>query len=139
MKKLLAIMLIFTMLFPMMALAEKDPIVGTWYLLYDFELYPEMKANFGNYDFMLIQLTFLENGSIILGDYYMTEGAPGCEAQASGRWSNENGKYSYSVIGLGEGEATVSGEDMYLKSQDNIKTLLHKAIPFNPYKDYVFN
>ena len=44
MKKLIAVIMILALLAPAAVLADRDPIVGSWYFLYDKALYPEFAS-----------------------------------------------------------------------------------------------
>ncbi len=144
MKKLIALILILAMLLPAASVAEdRDPIVRCWYMLYDAEITPEMAANFPGYDKMISIYDFLENGTITLYEFDIRDGQATPISAAAGKWSKTNGAYSYSIIGLGEGDAYVKDGDLFLGipsaiASANIHMRLRGLEYYDPYSDYVY-
>ena len=140
MKKLLAVILIMGLILPAAALAEDpDPIVGSWYLLYDKSLFPEMASTFNGSDIAISVYWFMENGTIMSTENSITgtSGAP--SFITAGRWSKSVDSYNYGVIGLGEGTALVEDDKILLSlpGSDGYYMVMHRMIPFDPYHDYL--
>lgn len=142
MKKLITIILILAMLLPAAALAEdRDPIVGSWYMLYDKSLYPEMAANFSNTDLIIMIFSFQEDGTVIVTENDITNGVSKASGAVAGKWEKGDPLYKYSILGMGQGDAYVDEGCIYL----NIGTedqrgyfRMRKMEPMNPYADYIF-
>ena len=139
MKKLLVMILILAMILPVAAWAETDPIVGSWYFLYDKSAYPEMSSLFEGYDIAFSIYWFMENGTIMSTDLSATGESGNTKYAAAGRWRKTDSGYSYSIIGSGEGTAVLDGDELFLtiSGKENLYMMIRRMIPFNPYKDYV--
>lgn len=140
MKKLLCVLLIVALLLPSAVLAdETDPIVGCWYLYYDFSLYPELKSLFPDYDKLICVYWFSESGVIygagatIVG----TEGTP--DYSAAGKWSKSGDSYTIGFIGSGECSGLLEGDSLFYEADGypGCYMRLNRLYPFNPYKDLV--
>ena len=142
MKKLIAIILIIALVMPALAAAEdRDPIVGSWYMLYDKELYPEMSANFSNCDWIIMVFSFLEDGTVICTENDITNNAGIPTSGTAGKWEKGNPLYKYSIVGLGQGDAYVENGCIYLHIGDENQEAyfrMRKMEPMNPYADYIF-
>ena len=103
MKKLLAFILILALLLPAAALAED--IVGTWYMLYDKTVVPEMAASFDNCDLIVASYSFMPDGSIILTENDVKDGNSEPHYGPTGKWEANGSEYTYSIMGLGSGRA----------------------------------
>lgn len=145
MKKLFIFLLILAMV-PVVALGEEqqDPIVGSWYMYYDINATPEIKDTFPNYVFMFGVYTFQSDSLIMLTENDISpDGEYHSVHSQIGKWSKTDDGYSYSMIGFGESTCRFEKEDLLLKIEtedSNTKSYmrLHRLLPFNPYKDYVF-
>ena len=139
MKKLITFTLILALLLPATVLAEeRDPIVGNWYILFDGNIYPEIKSAVGNMDSDLSVYYFNADGSIMLLDNPITDGSSDPTFAACGKWEIINDAYKYSIIGLGTGNILLSGDELLVElSEYGIYMVMRKIIPFNPYEDYV--
>lgn len=138
MKRLIAIVLIICSL-SVFAYAETDPAIGMWYYLLDNNLYPEFVSNFGDFNYMLIALAFLDNGTIIEFDSTVTDGSPSQECSLTGRWSKDGDTYKYSLFGIGEGTFTIDGDNLYMHiTTEGVSFTMryHRIITLNPYTDY---
>ena len=134
MKKLITIILILALLLPAAALA--DDIVGTWYMLYDKTVVPEMAATFDNCDLIVASYSFMPDGSIILTENDVKDGNSDPHYGPAGKWEANGSEYTYSIIGLGSGRAVVKDGMIYLTLNEKICIKLHRMEPFNPYTDY---
>lgn len=139
MKKLLALILIVVLAVPASALAaDQDPIVGSWYMYYEKSLSPEFADLFQNSDFVVCVYIFTEDGSIVCTESDITGKSGNPIISAAGKWSNENGEYSYSIVGLGTGKALIDEESILVQLQNsNLYMKFRKLIPFDFYADYV--
>ena len=140
MKKLLTVILILALLLPAAAWADDlDPIVASWYMVYDTQLYPEMAANFPGIDFAIAIYTFRSDGRVMCTENDVSGDTGTPMYNVAGKWSKENGTYNYSIIGLGEGTVLLENDQILLslKQYQGAYMRLHKMIPFDPYSDYV--
>ena len=140
MKKFLIFVLILAMV-PMIALAEEqDPIVGSWYLYYDLSALPEMASLFPGYTSMFSIYTFQSDGVIMLTENDVRSASDSdLLYNPTGKWSKTDDQYSYSMIGVGEGNCHIENDDLLISLQSGVDMRFHRLLPFNPYKDYVFN
>lgn len=137
MKRLIAIIMIMALLVPAAALAG-EPIVGTWYMLFDKSVTPEIADLFQGYDLIVAAYSFMENGTVILTENDILNGNSEPHTGGSGKWEKKQTNYSYSIIGLGSGEAYVKDDMIYLEAQNGVYLKLRRMIPFNPYQDYQY-
>lgn len=117
MKKLLCVLLIIALLVPVMAFAD-DPIVGAWYVMFDYKDYPQSAETAGK-NCMLYMLFFDQSGVIsgLSAEYADT----GWTASASvvGTWSNSDGTYTVNLIGIGSFPAEFSNDRLLVKIAEN--------------------
>ena len=115
MKKLAALFLILVMLVSAASLAEdRDPIIGAWYVFYDMDVTPEMKANFPGNNKIFSIYDFTEDGTIMLLELDEQNGTGTPTFAATGKWSKEGNKYNYSIIGMGESDMYIKNNCLYL-------------------------
>ena len=138
MKKLITIILLLALITPMAALADRDPIVGSYYALQDYKLYPETAPD-DSIDMIIMVLTFYEDGTIMNTENDIS-GRTGKQVFSSaGKWEKTDTGYKISLIGLGEGEGILEEDAVLIPLQNFGHLRLHKLITLNPYKDYVLN
>ena len=139
MKRLLTIILILVLILPATTIAEKDPVVGSWYLLFDKSEYPEMASTFGDADVAFSIYWFTENGTIMSTELSVIGDNGTANYVTAGRWVKEDSGYKYSIIGFGEDKAVVEGDNMFLSIPDTegLYMMMRRMVPFNPYKDYI--
>ena len=137
--KLLAVLLIFALLLPALALADDlDPIVGHWYFLYDSNVSPELAPNFGDYDFIILVYSFLADGTILQAEIDVKDKSGTPFSSAAGKWEKDGYNYSFSIIGFGSGKAFIENDCLLLETQTpNIYLRVRKLAPFDAYSDYV--
>ena len=139
MKKLVAIILAIVMVIPVVATAaDRDPIVGCWYFFYSAKETPEMAANFPGYDEMISVYYFTEDGVIMCLELDMqnTQGTP--TYIASGKWSKNGDRYTYSIVGLNGSDAFIEDNNLYMFVQDRIYLKVRHMDFYNPYEDYIY-
>lgn len=139
MKKLIAVIMILILVVPAAALADRDPIVGSWYFLYDKSVYPELASSFGNADVSFSVYWFTESGTIMSTDLSATGTTGEASFATAGRWSKADYGYTYSIIAIGEGTVLLDDDRILLSLQsvDNYYMAMPRMVPFNPYRDYV--
>ena len=137
MKKLIAAILIMALLLPAAALAA-DPIVGSWYMLYDKTLVPELADSFQNYDLIVSVYSFMEDGTIIGTENDIKDGVSTPFCRGVGKWDKALFSYKYSIVGLGSGDAKISDGFLCLKTASGPYLKLRKMEPYNPYTDYEY-
>lgn len=136
MKKLLAVILIMGLILPAAALAED--VVGSWYMLYDKTIVPEMASSFNNCDLIVATYSFMPDGTIILTENDITAGESEQHCGPAGKWEANGTEYTYSIVGLGSGKAYVKDGMIYLELQNNVFLKLRHMDPYDPYGDYVY-
>ena len=139
MKRFFAFVLVLLFL-PLFALAdEPDPIVGTWYMYFDVTFTPEMASSMSGYDRIISVYTFLSDQSVVCVEHNSKDNTGEPAFGSVGKWEKSGNEYNYSLIGLGEGKAYIKDERLYLGMYENTVYFgLHKLIPINPYKDYIY-
>ena len=138
MKKLIAVALVIVMFLSTASLAEQDPIVNSWYMLYSKALVPELADSFQNYDLIVAVYSFMEDGTIIGTENDIKDGISSPIGQGVGKWEKNLLGYQYSIIGLGSGEAKIKNDVLYLKTSAGPNLKLRKMEPYNPYTDYEY-
>lgn len=140
MKKLIALILIMAVLVPAAALAdnERDPIVGSYYILFDSVLHSEFKESFGNNDLIVCVYSFMDDGRIIITENDIAGSDCTPINGVTGKWEKSGFKYTFSIVGFGTGEAYLKDNDIYLQMPKGYYMKLHALIPFDPYGDYVY-
>ena len=140
MKKLITIILILALLLPASALADRDKIVGSWYVLNDYTEYPELASTSNGCDIIIMIYTFFEDGTIMCTENDIVGKTGNVQSSPTGKWEKTGDTYKYSMIGFGEGIIKFEEENSILLSfLDQGYFRMHKMICLNPYKDYVFN
>lgn len=142
MKKLVTLFLILALAVPAAAMAaDRDPIVGCWYILIDSQENPEMSSYISGVDKAISIYDFLDNGIIMMLDLSVKDGQGTPTYYSAGRWSKEGDTYNYSIIGFGEGDAFIKDRDLFISIQtDSAVSVYMKSRRieyFNPYADYV--
>jgi len=138
MKKLLAIILLIAVLLPAAALADPDPIVGSWYLCYDKLEAPEMAYTFEGYDKVIVIYNYTEEGyiSVLEGDINGMSCSP--VFYTAGKWEKTDTGYKCSIIGSGEINLILEGDYLFSQIPDSVGYMtMRRIIPLNPYKDVV--
>ena len=139
MKKLVAVILLLALIVPAAALADRDPIVGSYYSVFDYTLYPEMATSSGGFDIMLMILTFYEDGTIMSTENDIVGKTGTQHFGALGKWEKTDTGYNISLIGLGEGEIIIEENSILVPIQTMGHLRMYKMMILNPYKDYVLN
>lgn len=121
MKKLLSLLLVLALLLPAAsALCDDDPIVGAWYVMFDYKTYPDQSSVVGK-DRMIYILFFEPDGTIIgmTMDKPVT-GDADLQYDVLGTWTNSSGSYSLSIIGMGTSGAQFSGDRLEVQMMSNV-------------------
>ena len=133
MKKLITLLLILAMLLPAAALADRDPIVGTWYVYSGIAEKVELRKDI----YLEINLFhFAEDGYIFSSTYDISEEGitTAKDYQKIGMWTNDNGRY-YVNIGLkGPQELTCDGDSLFFPVSD-YSIRVHRMTVVNFTKD----
>ena len=112
MKRLITIILILALLLPAAALADRDPIVGCWYVYTGVVEDPDIRKD--TY-YEISTFTFTEEGGVLSSTYDISEEGitTAKDYKMFALWTKENGKY-YVNLGLdGAVELSFDGEDMF--------------------------
>ena len=139
MKKLIAFMLILALIVPASSMAaDRDPIAGCWYMVFDAVENPELISTFAGADRIVCCYIFKDDNTItcLELDLFNDQGTP--TYNAAGKWSLENGMYQYSIVGLGNGDAFIRDGCLWLslQSANNLYMKLRHMDVFDPYSDY---
>ena len=139
MKKLIAVIMILALLAPAAVLADRDPIVGSWYFLYDKALYPEFASTFGDADVSMSVYWFTESGAIMSTDLAASGTSGESSFLTAGRWSRADNGYNYSIVAIGEGTILLEDDSILLSlpNMENYYMVMRRMVPFNPYRDYI--
>lgn len=139
MKKIIALFLICIMTISGSAMAESpDPICGAWYIVFDIALYPELESSLNGFDKLIGIYEFGADNviSCLEIDAKDRKGTP--NYNIVGKWSKENDTYKYSIIGMGEGDAFIEDDCLFISVQGNKGYYMkyRRMEPFNPYVDF---
>ena len=139
MKKILVLIVAISVVFcSSVGFAEKDPVVGVWYMLFDFTEYPELKEMSEGHDFVFSALFFLDNGVIVELDNPVDGNDFADEIKTTGHWEKTDDGYSFRLLGYGEGTFSVDGDNLLFSiPETEFAMRLRRAEIFNPYKDYL--
>ena len=142
MKRFLLLFLAVALLLAGSAAADREEIVGDWYMYVDGELYPEFIPNFAPYDELFLLYSFRSDGIITLLELDLQDNTGTPVFSTVGKWEKSGLLYSYSIIGIGSGDAKLSNGDLLIGLQNTTVPYymrLHKITAFNPYSDYVLD
>ena len=120
MKKLFCLLLILLFV-PLVSFSESaDPILGAWYIMLDYTEYP-VTAETENKNYMFYIMIFEENGTVsgVSGENLKTTGLY-AYGSSVGTWSNDNGKYTVNMIGVGSNSAEFDGDRLLVQMTTNV-------------------
>ena len=120
MKKLITIILTLVLLLPAAALAEKDPIIGGWYITLD---YRDIAGTAGaeNRAYMIYIMYFEDTGTITgISAESSTSGEFVSQGSVIGNWSRQGDDYTVNVVGLGETHPTIENGRLIVKMVDTV-------------------
>ena len=142
MRKLLVLILAVALILPASVLAdERDPIVGSWYLYADITLYPEMAFAYPGKDYLVDLYNFMPDGTVMALGLEQAGKEGTTSFKLSGRWEKSDDHYIFMIMGTGETTVYVKDDLMYFNTLvvggADAYMILHRAIPMNPYKDFV--
>ena len=134
MKKLIAVILILALLLPAAALAA-DPIMGAWYIMLDYSAYP---ADSGGKSLLLYVLLFDNQGKVFATTTeIMMDNTVNSLGDCVGEWSNNDGVYTVSLIGIGTSNPTIEDDRLIIKMYENIHYSMRKLDFGSWYTDLV--
>lgn len=138
MKKLIAIVLIIALAVPALAMAETDPIVGAWYIMFDYSEYPYTNEVAGK-NYMVYIMFFEESGTIsgISGESDQSTGLT-ANGSAIGTWKNSGSFYNVNLIGIGENKAEFSGDRLLVQMLPNIWYSMQRLNCGSWYTDLIY-
>ena len=125
MKKLFIAVLILVLALPVLACADQDYIIGSWYVCSGFM---EDDAEYIEID----MIHFTPDGNIIGNRYTLTSsGVTTCkDYSVIGLWTKENDRY-YINMGSGPEEIVLESNTMFFPSSDSYKLRYIKMRPIN--------
>lgn len=142
MKRFAALLIVLLLLSSSAVAADRDEIIGNWYMYVDGELYPEFVANFAPCNEVFCLYSFRSDGTITLLELDL-QGNTGTPVFSTvGKWEKNGLGYSYSIIGLGSGNVKLQNDELLVSIQTAYVSgymRLYKITAFNPYSDYIFN
>ena len=138
MKKLLSLLLIFSLLIPVFAFADDpDPIVGCWYIFIDSDTALNSYKDLGYiYSFMLF--IFMEDGRILYHSLDITSEYKGeaNDLREIGKWMTNDAGYTVSVLGVGTHDALLEDDKMSVcLFNDGTYHTLRKMTSFDFYSE----
>lgn len=139
MKKLFCLLLVL-LLVPFASLAaDRDPIVGCWYMYYDKSVTPEIESVFPDYDQLICIYVFTESGVINVTGAFVVGSVGTPDFSSCGKWEKDGDHYKISLIGYAENALSYCENDCVLLNinDSNYFMRLRKLYSFNPYQDYV--
>ena len=121
MKRLITIILIIALAVPAAAISENDPIVGGWYIMFDYNDMPYTDPSVAGKNYMIYTLFFEESGSIsgFSGESVQGVGFYG-SGSTLGTWLKNGDKYTVNIVGIGIGDATIENDRLIVKMTANI-------------------
>lgn len=137
MKRFFCLLAVLVLL-PFAVIAEEaDPIIGTWYIMLDYTEYPQTAETNGK-NYMLYILVFEESGTIsgVSAESTNTTGLYG-SASAVGTWSNDNGKYTVNLIGVGSNSAEFDNDRLLVQMTPNVWYSMQRMNKGNWYTDLI--
>ena len=137
MKKLLTLILILALALPALALADPDPIVGGWYIMFDYTEYPDPSQVDGK-EYFIYVMFFEEDGTIsgVSGESLLNGGLT-ANGSAIGSWTNNGSSYTLNMIGIGSNQAEFSGDRLLVQMTENVWYSMQKMNWGSWYTDLV--
>lgn len=116
MKRLITIILIITLAVPAAVIAEQDPIVGGWYIMFDYHDMPYTDPSADGKNYMIYTLFFEESGTIagFSGESTQNIGFLGSGA-TYGTWQKDGDVYTVNLFGIGASHPVISNGRLYIQ------------------------
>lgn len=136
MKKLLAVVLVLVLAFPVLSLADQDPIIGCWYMLVDIKD-TSIELIESGYVFSVLLFHFTQNGEIYFQEIDFKDSTSDANDPIKlGKWERKGSGYSLSIIGVGVNDSFIENNQMYAcVLGDGLYHLLRKMTFFNLYTE----
>ena len=117
MKKLIAVLLILAVLIPVTAIAERDPIVGTWYIYSGIVDDSELREQAY---FELSLFHFTEDGNIFSSTYDVSDKGITTvkDYKVIGLWTVKDGKYFVNIWMTGAKEVEIEANSIFIPVND---------------------
>jgi hypothetical protein len=139
MKKLITVFMILALVLPATASAsDQDPIIGGWYIMFDYREIPTMPETEGKM-YMLYIMLFEKDGSIygITSERGETLGLSAM-GSAIGTWSKDNNIYTVNIVGVGTSNPTIEDDRLIIKMTDTVCYSMRRLEMGSFYKDIVY-
>ena len=138
MKKLIAIILILVMLVPAALAEEQDPIVGLWYVTFDYSAYPGDMTEIGDRSFMIYIVKFDDNGSVtVISAEADKSGSIQAQGAKMGTWARNGDIYDVNILGIGSNKAELSDGSLLLQMTENVWYAMRPMVIGDWYSDIV--
>lgn len=118
MKRLITIILILVLTVPGVSVAEHDPIVGGWYIMFDYHDMPyEDTSLTSGKNYMIYTLIFEEDGTVagFSGESKQNIGFLGSGA-TYGTWQKDGDIYTVNIFGVGTSHPVISNDRLYIQT-----------------------
>lgn len=139
MKKLITIILILALALPALALAEEpDPIVGVWYVMFDYATYPGSADQTGGRSYMIYIMKFDTDGSIsAVSTEAMQTGTFQSQGSKVGTWEKGENGYTLNVMGMGRNKAELSDGTLLVQVMENAWYVMRPMVIADWYTDLI--
>ena len=138
MKRFLSLFLVLIFCISFSSAEEKDPIIGAWYIMLDYEQGPSSPES-SDKNYMIYVLFFDEDGTVnaLSGEELKSTGFY-CQGSPVGKWSNDKGSYTVSIMGFGTDNPTIENDRLLFKVIDSVYYSMHRLDMCDWYTDIVY-
>lgn len=138
MKRFIVLLLVFVLCVPYAVANNADPIVGGWYVMFDYRDLPASAETAGK-NYMFYLLFFESDGTIngVSGENLQNTGIY-ANCSSLGTWSNNNGVYTVNVVGLGTSNPTIENDRLIFRMIDTIHYSMRRLECGSWYTDILY-
>lgn len=138
MKKLLSVLIVLSVLFVSSVSLSEDvnPVVGAWYVLFDYKDYPPAAESAGK-SYTLYMLIFEKSGVISGLSAEKSDSGIVSNASVVGTWSDNDGTYTANILGNGSFPLEFSEGHLLIKMIDNVWYSMHRMDWCDWYTDII--
>lgn len=140
MKRLIAIILILVLIVPATAIGEeKDPIIGPWYIMFEYKDSPYEDEMLAGKNYMIYILIFEESGTIsgMSGESMKGIGFYG-SGSTVGTWLKAGDTYAATITGIGTSNPTIENDRLLIRMTENVHYVMRRMEIGDWNKDMVF-
>lgn len=138
MKRFIVLLLVVVLCVPYAVADNADPIVGGWYVMFDYRDLPASAETAGK-NYMFYLLFFESDGTIngVSGENLQSSGIY-ANCSSLGTWSNNNGVYTVNVVGLGTSNPTIENDRLIFRMIDTIHYSMRRLECGSWYTDILY-